>query len=982
MSFIINGKTNIFIDKNDWPGVIRVAGKVSEDMELVFGSSEKPVTLDDAFSDDDLKDGGVYAGCIGRSSIIDHFEKNGLIDLSDVRGKREVFLFACVNANGKNVLVIAGSDKRGTIYGLFRISELMGVSPWVWFADVKPVRKAGVEVNDGDRFVSKQPSVRYRGFFINDEWPSFGTWTNKLFDGFNAKMYDHVFELLLRMHGNYLWPAMWSSCFSEDGPGIESAKLADEYGVVMGTSHHEPCMRHGEEFSHVKGPDSKYGNDWNFNRNREGLIEFWRDGLKRNAPFENVVTVGMRGEADSEMLGRECTILDNINYLKDVITTQKGLLKEVYGDRESEVAKVFAVYKEVEDFYYGDAENEGLRTWEGLDGTIILLSDDNFGNMRLLPPKEDRDHKGGFGMYYHLDYHGAPISYEWVNSTYIPRIAEQMGQAWECGVRDLWIVNVGDIKPVEYPLNYFMDLAYDYDRWSDEYAAYPGYWASKQFPAEDSETVSGVANVLDDYSRINSVRRPESIGPDTYGSVTFRESAKMLAKAGRVNATVDALYEKFAGKESFDSFFQLVYFPAKASMNVLTMQLYSGKNMFLAKRGCPSANYYAEGIRQCIELDEKLTKEYNALGDGKWNGIMLSEHIGFINWNEEEHMVPVRTYVKPYDNDRVCVSVSGMPAFTMGYDWTKKELLMTDLLIPGKSGEIVLENCCKEDCTWEAEADSLWIALSASEGTLKGAKDENELCPEGPAESIAKITVTVNKDLLHDACKKTGEENIAGTITIRSGRCKAFVKVAARDFTDEESAAIHYVPVLPEGIRAPFGGVSLICAIEAADYDNICIGTGCDFKVYSPYGKYESGMRVYPADFESRDPADMPSADYSLYLPEDGEYEIALSQAPGGPIMRDTYSSLAVSLNGDDIIKVRPVSETYRAGNHFDPEWCKVALMQEKKGSVILPGKKGKNILKIYGYEPGAVLMRIFVRKAEGDMPYSFFGPIPSFIER
>ena len=982
MNFTLNEKSLLVLDGNDWPGVHRVAGKVSGDMELVFGSSEKTVIKNGAFTEADIADGNIYVGCIGKSSVIDHFEKAGLIDLSDAKGKREVFLFAPMEVSGKKIIVIAGSDKRGTIYGLFHISELMGVSPWVWFADAKPVKKSEIIITENDTYVSKEPSVRYRGFFINDEWPSYGTWTNNLFGGFNAKMYDHVFELLLRMHGNYLWPAMWSSCFSEDGPGTESAALADEYGVVMGTSHHEPCMRHGEEFSHVKGPDSKYGNDWNFNRNREGLIEFWRDGLKRNAPFENIVTVGMRGEADSEMLGRECTILDNINYLKDVITTQKGLLKEVYGDKESEVAKVFAVYKEVEDFYYGDEENEGLRAWDGLDGTIILLADDNFGNMRLLPPARDRGHKGGFGMYYHLDYHGAPISYEWVNSTYIPRIAEQMGQAWECGVRDLWIVNVGDIKPVEYPLNFFMDLAYDYDRWSDDFASYPGYWAEKQFATEDAETVAEVASLLDDYSRINSVRRPESIGPETFSPVYFGEGDMMLAKAGRVSAAADALYGKYAGKDSFDAFYQLVYFPAKASMNVLTMQLYSGKNMLLAKRGCPSANYCAEGIRQCIELDEKLTKEYNALGDGKWNGIMLSEHIGFINWNEEEHMVPVRTYVKPYDNDRVCVSVSGMPAFTMGYDWTKKELLMTDLLIPGKSGEIVLENCCKEDCTWEAEADSLWIALSASEGTLKGAKDENELCPEGPAESIAKITVTVNKDLLHDACKKTGEENIAGTITIRSGRCKAFVKVAARDFTDEESAAIHYVPVLPEGIRAPFGGVSLICAIEAADYDNICIGTGCDFKVYSPYGKYESGMRVYPADFESRDPADMPSADYSLYLPEDGEYEIALSQAPGGPIMRDTYSSLAVSLNGDDIIKVRPVSETYRAGNHFDPEWCKVALMQEKKGSVILPGKKGKNILKIYGYEPGAVLMRIFVRKAEGDMPYSFFGPIPSFIER
>ena len=980
MDFTLNGKSLLVLDGNDWPGAIRVAGKVSGDMELVFGSSEKPVVKSGAFEEADIAEGSIYAGCIGKSSIIDHFEKAGLIDLSIVKGKREVFLFAPLEVSGRKIIVIVGSDKRGTIYGLFHISELMGVSPWVWFADAAPVKKSEVIITEDDTYVSKEPSVRYRGFFINDEWPSYGTWTNNLFGGFNAKMYDHVFEVLLRMHGNYLWPAMWSSCFSEDGPGTESAALADEYGVVMGTSHHEPCMRHGEEFSHVKGPDSKYGNDWNFNRNREGLIEFWRDGLKRNAPFENIVTVGMRGEADSEMLGRECTILDNINYLKDVITTQRGLLKEVYGDKESEVAKVFAVYKEVEDFYYGDEENEGLRAWDGLDGTIILLADDNFGNMRLLPPARDRDHKGGFGMYYHLDYHGAPISYEWVNSTYIPRIAEQMGQAWECGVRDLWIVNVGDIKPFEYPLNYFMDLAYDYDKWSDDPASYPKYWAEKQFATEDAETVAEVASLLDDYSRINSVRRPESIGPETYSPVFFRESAKMLAKAGRVNAAADALYGKFEGKDSFDAFYQLVYFPAKASMNVLTMQLYSGKNMLLAKRGCPSANYYAEGIRQCIELDEKLTKEYNALGDGKWNGIMLSEHIGFINWNEEEHMVPVRTYVKPYDNDRVCVSVNGMPAFTMGYDWTKKELLMTDLLIPGSTGEIIVENCCKDDCSWKVETDSEWIKLSACEGKLKGAADEGSLCSEGPAGSIARITVSADKELLHKAASE--KENITGIVKIVSGRCKAFVKVAARDFTEEESASIHYVPVLPGDVKVPFGGMRLECAIEAADYDMISSGKECDFKVYAPYGKYESGMRVYPADFESRDPADMPSADYSLYLPEDGEYEIALSQAPGGPIMRDTYSSLAVSLNGGDIIKVRPVSETYRAGNHFDPEWCMVALMQEKKGTVKLSGKKGKNILKVYGCEPGAVLMRIFVRKAQGEMPYSYFGPIPSFIER
>ncbi len=974
MSFNINKDSVIVVDEKDWPGVFRVAGKVSGDFNRVFGSGKDAESV--SFTDVNALAGKIVAGCIGKSEIIAALEKDGLIDLSQVRGKNEVYLFTVVQIAGQDTLVIAGSDKRGTIYGLFHISELMEVSPWVWFADVTPAKKDSVEVTG--TFISKEPSVKYRGFFINDEWPSYGNWTMNNFGGFNAKMYDHVFELLLRMKGNYMWPAMWSSCFSDDGPGVENARLADEYGVVMGTSHHEPCMRQGEEFSHVKGPDSIYGNDWNFNRNREGLINFWRDGLKRNAPFEDIVTVGMRGEADSEMLGRECTTLDNINYLKDVITTQQKLIDEVYGDRASEVKKVFAVYKEVENFYYGDEDNEGLRTWEGLDGTIILLSDDNHGNMRLLPPACDRDHNGGFGMYYHLDYHGGPVSYEWVNSSYIARVAEQMGQAYECGVKDLWIVNVGDIKPVEFPLNYFMDLAYDYDKWSNEYPAYTEYWANKQFGKAGKDSVSEAVNILEDYTRINSVRRPESISPFTYSPVYFDEGRKMLAKAGRVIAEADAAFAKFKGTDLEDAFFQLVYFPAKASMNVLTMQLYSGLNKVLAKAGCPSANYFAEGIKQCMTLDRVLEKEYNALGGGKWNGMMLSEHIGFINWNEEEHMVPTREYVIPYENDRVCVSVTGSPKFTMGGDWTKKELLVYDLLAPGAVGEIRAENCCVDDAEWKAEADSDWIVLSETSGKLKGAADENNLSPEGPDASVVYIRVSADKDKLHATC--AGKDTAIGYINFTSGRNKTKIKVVARDFTEEELKASHYVPVLPEEVEVPAEGISLCCAIEAADFEKVNAGKDCDFKVYAPYGKFESGIRVYPTDGGNKNPKDMPSADYSFYLPEGGECEIIFSEAPGGPVFKETRSSLAIAVNGGDIVNVPMVSDSYKAGENSSAEWCKVALIHEKVKSVKVNAVKGKNTLTVYGYEPGAVLMRCTIRSARGNMTDSFFGPVPGFV--
>ncbi len=981
MNFTLNKNTRICVDATDYPGIARVAGKVTGDFELVFGSSEKPERHSGSFSEADLQDGWVYAGCIDHSDMIRFFGKAGLADFSAVRGKREVYSLTALEADGKKILVIAGSDKRGTIYGLFRISELLGVSPWVWFADVLPAKKDDVTIPFREPVISKEPSVKYRGFFINDEWPSFGTWTNKHFGGFNADVYDHVFELLLRMHGNYLWPAMWSSCFSEDGPGTASAELADEYGVVMGTSHHEPCMRHGEEFSHVKGVDSPYGNDWNFSRNREGLIRFWRDGLKRNAPFENIVTVGMRGEADSEMLGRECTTLDNINYLKDVITTQNDLIWEVYGDRSFKVEKVFAVYKEVENFYYGDEENEGLRTWEGLDGTIILLSDDNHGNMRLLPPAVDRNHKGGFGMYYHLDYHGGPVSYEWVNSTYIPRIAEQMGQARECGVSDLWIVNVGDIKPLEYPLNFFMDLAYDYEKWSEDYASYPGYFAAKQFPEADKETVSAAASILEDYSRLNSVRRPETIGPDVFSPVYYKENESMLKKAEDIADRAEKLYQRFRGTASEDAFFQLVYFPAKASANLLKMMLFAGKNNLLASRGCPSANGYADGIKACLEEDARLCDCYHKSRDGKWDGMMLSEHIGFMNWNEEEHMLPQRTYVTPYSNDRVCVSVTGNPEYTMGGDWTRKDILMTDLLIPGGVGEIRLENCCVSGCSWKAETEENadWIQLSGMEGCLEGAaKDANGSKDMG--RNVAVIAVSADKDLLHQACMAAESENITGTVTVRCGRCLARIVVAARDHSEEERSAKHYVPVLPGNLKAPRGGTALACAIEAAEYDEITPGRDCNFKVYDPYGKYHSGIRTYPADGGNKNPSDMPSALYTFCLPEEGTYEVTLIQAPGGPVLKDTYCRFGVSVNEGEIFATAAVDDTYKAGENSCRQWCHSVLVHEKRSAFTIQGKKGKNTIRIYGFDPGVVLMRILIRKAEGENPASFFGPLPSFV--
>lgn len=441
-------------------------GKVAHDVELVSG--KKPQILVEKEIPETLESSGedwtIIAATKGKSSFLKKLEEAGSAELKELEQKRECYAWIfpeIKNRTKSNLLVIAGSDKRGTIYGLFHLSEMLGVSPFVDWCGLMPPKQEKIELREDMACISKEPSVRYRGFFINDEWPAFGNWCNHNFGGFNAKAYDHVFELLLRLKGNYLWPAMWSARFADDGPGLLNAELADEYGIIMGMSHHEPCLRQGEEYKYLRGKNSVYGDAWNFRTNREGITKFWEDGLKRSGKFENVITVGMRGEADTAIMGKNATLEDNIQLLRDVLKTQKKLIQEHVNPDLTRVPRMIALYKEVEEFFYGDEKTKGLMGAEELEDVILMLCDDNYGNLRTLPTEEMRKHAGGYGMYYHLDYHGWPVSYEWINSSYLPKIWEQMSMAYDFGVRELWMVNVGDIATQEFPLSFFLDMAYD-----------------------------------------------------------------------------------------------------------------------------------------------------------------------------------------------------------------------------------------------------------------------------------------------------------------------------------------------------------------------------------------------------------------------------------------------------------------------------------------------------------------------------------------
>ena len=468
----------VYVDADDHPGVLRAAADLCADFERVGG--QKPaLNTRDRPSGDTV----VIAGTVGRSALIDQLVRSGKLSTTDLVGKWESFVIETVESPLPGVsraLVIAGSDKRGTIYGIYELSEQLGVSPWYWWADVPPKKRAEAYVLPG-RFASGEPVVKYRGIFINDERPCLTEWTKEKFGGLTSKFYTKVYELLLRMRANYLWPAMWDNAFNEDDP--ENPRLADEYGIVMGTSHHEPLDRSQKEWTHNH---QKYGNgEWNYVTNKDGLTQFWTDGLKRNGKYENILTMGMRGDGDMAMPdagGMEA----NKKLLEQIITDQRSLISQHVNPDPTKVPQIWALFSEVQRYY-----DAGLRV---PDDVTVLFADSNLGDLRRLPTAEElRQRSGGFGIYYHIDMHGGPYAYQWINTNPFWKISEQMTLAAEYGATRLWIVNVGDLKPLELPIEFFLRMAWNPAALNkDKVADYTRRWAEREFGPEHAAEIADV----------------------------------------------------------------------------------------------------------------------------------------------------------------------------------------------------------------------------------------------------------------------------------------------------------------------------------------------------------------------------------------------------------------------------------------------------------------------------------------------------------
>lgn len=557
----------------------------------------------------------ILIGSFDKSPLIKQLVKAKKLDVRELKGRNEKFIITTVTnpiegVEGE-VLLIAGSDKRGTIYGIYELSCQIGISPWYWWADVPVESHKEIYIKKGV-YTDGEPVVQYRGIFINDEWPCMGGWTTERYGGFNSKMYKHVYELLLRLKANFLWPAMWSAAFYADDP--MNSPLADEMGIIIGTSHHEPMARNHQEYARNR---KVYG-AWNYQTNKKGIDRFFREGIERMKGKEEVVTIAMRGDGDAPMGPDTDTKL-----LENIVKEQRRIITEVTGKPASKTPQLWALYSEVLEYY-----DQGMQI---PDDVMILLCDDNWGDVRRLPEPGAKRHPGGYGMYYHVDLHGAPRAYQWLNMTQIQHMWEQLYLTYTYGVDKMWILNVGDLKPNEFPTDFFLKMAWNPNAFdAGNLMDYTREFCRQQFGDKHADEAARILNLHCKYcARVTA----EMLDHETYNL----QSGEFKAVTDEFLALEAHAVRQFTllPENMHDVYKELILFPVQAMANLYEMYYAVAMNRQLAMENDLRANAWADRAEYCFRRDAELCDDYNHnIAGGKWKHMMDQTHIGYTSWDE------------------------------------------------------------------------------------------------------------------------------------------------------------------------------------------------------------------------------------------------------------------------------------------------------------------------------------------------------------
>jgi hypothetical protein len=930
-----NAAAGIVVDANEFPGVMIAANNLRADISRVTG------ILPAAINSGNSGANQIIIGTIGKSELIDRLVREKKINVSPIKDKWESFLIQVVYQplpGVENALVICGSDKRGTIYGIYDLSENIGVSPWYFWTDVAPKHSDELFVKQG-KVVQGPPAVKYRGIFINDEAPDLTDWAQEKFGGYNHAFYTNVFELLLRLKANYLWPAMWNNCFGEDDP--LNAKLADEYGIVMGTSHVEPMMRADKEWNRL---GYKQG-DWNFLTHSNELESFWRAGIERNKDYENIITIAMRGKIDTPMSPSA-----NVALLEEIVDAQRKIIGDVMQTNVADVPQLWALYKEVQEYY-----EKGMRV---PDDVTLLWCDDNWGNIRRLPSAADRGRSGGAGVYYHFDYVGGPRNYKWINAVQNEKTWEQMELAHHYGANTIWVCNVGHLQHVSYPMEFFLTLAWDPDKWTAEnISTFPELWAKREF---DANFATNIANVVSRYTQYSARRKPELLSPDTYSLVNYQEADRVLAQWQVLAAQANEIYQNLPPEERA-AFFETVLYPVEASEILNELYIAAAKNRLLAAQGRPSANDYAEAVEAWFRADAKWSDVYNhKLADGKWDHMMDQTHIGYTSWQQPPaNVMPETETVQVTADAKMGVTIEGS---TNVWPGTSGDAVLPAFDIFNQPARYIdVFDMGSEPLQFKAKASVPWISLSDTVPTVGPDADRDselsdriaqgkrlwltidwEHCPKGSTNASVIISTGTNSVIIGVNVlnpHKPSPDSVKGFV-----EADGYISIEAEHFTKNNSAG-------------------------SARWDKI-----------PNLGRTLSGMSIFPVTAPSvTPPKKSPCLEYNMYLFDSGDVDVETILSPTLNFVSGRGLRFALSFDDQppQIVTAVPANYSVGAGDGLR-DWEKAVSDSVRIVKTPLTVQKpGEHTLKVWMVDPGVVLQKIVVN-CGGEKP-SYLGPPESF---
>ncbi|KPI20381.1 hypothetical protein OK074_1210 [Actinobacteria bacterium OK074] len=970
----------LVVSGDDWPGVVRVVGDLRADIERVTGVRPDVVR-------DRVPDAAEIAiiGTIGRSPLLDGLVAAGKLDVSAVDGSWETSLQTVVERplpGVERAFVIAGGDQRGTIFGAYDVSRGIGVSPWHYWADAVPVHRDALYVRPG-RHTQGTPAVKYRGFFINDENPALGTWAPATFGpgratgyagGFNSAFYAKVFELLLRLKANYLWPAVWGRAFAEDDP--DNHATAKAYGIVMGTSHEAPMMRGIEEWNRhavaavrdgqgniVTAGHDPYGGtgEWSFRYNAEALKAYWRDGIQRmvDQDFEGVVTLGMRGNGDTA-LGDG----NGIELMRQIITAQRQIVADVTGKDVTAVPQVWTMYKEVQHYW-----DSGLRV---PDDVTVVFTDDNWGNVRKLPDPDSAPRTGGYGLYYHFDYVGGSRSYKWLDTNSLPNVRDQLHQTYAYGSHGLWVANSGDVKGNERPTQFFLDYAWAPGRWGPE--ALPEWdlqYARQNF---DGRLAADIAQVLRGYEQLQTRRKPELLNrrqtldpaqdpasasavvtddkATPFSQTDYREIERVTREWQDLAARADEVASALPASDQ-DAWFELVGYAVSATANLYLLRQAEFTNLRYAAQGRAATNDRADAAEARLADDLALADRFNSrTAGGTWQGFQTQTHIGY---GDTARYGSSASWADPPQPDQLYPAVRRIAVPTTAEMGVAVD--GSDAWWPHARGGAVLPAFSPYQTQPAQYIDVFNRGATPFAYTIgTGAPWLTVDRPRGTVAREQRVTLAVDWRRAPE-----GSSRVPVTVTGSEG-----TTVVVQAVVDN--------PGIPRAQLAGFVEANGHVAIEAEHFSRNIPAGGVSWRRVPGLGRTGDGMEPFPVTAAARTPGSGPRLEYDVSLFTTGTVTVWAHLAPRNAALTTPGLRYAVSLDDGAPQSVDVIAATGSDDGTMNNQWGRnTADNVNRTGTTHRVETAGRHVLTFWMVDPTVVLDRLVIDT--GGLKYSYLGP-------